>query len=101
MEQQTFDNRVLSAAEELAIKLLDNSEVNSVAVIVDWNLPQNVANALPVGIHKVRNSGASLRDVGSMQVQLARMMQHNLKSANDLVIQCIKKAGEVKKENNE
>jgi hypothetical protein len=73
--QQRFDQKILTRAEQAARQLATHPEVGSVAIVVGWDLPDNVARELPAGVWVTADKRMTLDRNCIMQHQLVRMQQ--------------------------
>ena len=51
--KERFDKRILDKAADMAAQLIEFPEVRSAAVVLDWDLPGNIATGLPVATYRI------------------------------------------------
>ena len=68
-----FDIEITDQAVKAADELLKHKEVRSIVIVIDWNLPEEAARGLPVGVCKgTSDSGPVDQGIG-MHTQTIRM----------------------------
>ena len=73
----TFDETITQECEHALTTILgQHPELRGLAVIIDWNLPPNVANGLPVGVYKTPDEAITAERCCDMQKQFARFTNH-------------------------
>lgn len=72
--EERFDQRVIAEIKKTCESLVSNPEVRSVAVVIDWDLPETSAGGLPSGLWRSKAGQTNPMSAIRMQQQLAVMI---------------------------
>ena len=80
-QAEKFDQVIAKEADALVFDLVSrHPELRGAAIVFDWDLPRNAANAFPAGAWRVRDGSITPDKCFAMQLQLARFMNHMSKT---------------------